>query len=65
MSAPVPYFDLVRQMKNAFNYRLCLVTCGRYEATTIALRRDPRWKPFMERLQREVRLPPGTPNPYL
>jgi serine/threonine-protein kinase len=42
-----------------------LVTCGRYEATTIALRRDPRWKPFMERLRREVRLPPGTPNPYL
>lgn len=41
-----------------------LVTCGRYEATTIAFRRDPRWKPFMERLRREVRLPPGTPNPY-
>jgi serine/threonine-protein kinase len=42
-----------------------LVTCSRYEATTVALRRDPRWKPFMERLRREVRLPPGTPNPYL
>ncbi len=29
MSAPVPYFDLVRQMKNAFNYRLGLVTHAR------------------------------------
>jgi transposase len=26
MSAPVPYFDVVRQMSNAFNYRLRLVT---------------------------------------
>ncbi len=26
MPAPMPYFDLVRQMKNAFNYRLRLVT---------------------------------------
>jgi serine/threonine-protein kinase len=42
-----------------------LVVCNRYEATTVAFRRDPRWKPFMERLRREVRLPPGTPNPYL
>jgi hypothetical protein len=29
MSAPVPYFDVVRQMKNAFNYRLQLVTYAR------------------------------------
>jgi TolB-like protein len=42
-----------------------LVFCTRYEGTTVAFRRDPRWKPFMERLRREVRLPPGTPNPYL
>ena len=26
MPAPVPYFDVVRHMKNAFNYRLQLVT---------------------------------------
>jgi hypothetical protein len=26
MSAPAPYFDLVRQMKNPFDYRLRLVT---------------------------------------
>jgi tetratricopeptide (TPR) repeat protein len=42
-----------------------LVFCTRYEGTTVAFRRDPRWKPFMERLRREVHLPPGTPNPYL
>jgi TolB-like protein/predicted Ser/Thr protein kinase len=42
-----------------------LFACTRYEGTTVAFRRDPRWKPFMERLRREVRLPPGTPNPYL
>jgi len=42
-----------------------LVVCTRYEGTTVALRRDPRWKPFAERLGREVRLPSGTPNPYL
>jgi transposase len=29
MSAPVPYFDVIRQMPNAFNYRLRLVTHAR------------------------------------
>ena len=29
MSAPVSYFDVVRQMKNAFNYRFRLVTHAR------------------------------------
>jgi hypothetical protein len=29
MPAPVPYFDLVREMKNAFNYRLQLVSYAR------------------------------------
>src|SRR3990172_8762877 len=29
MSNPVPYFDLIREMKNAFNYRLWLVTHAR------------------------------------
>ncbi len=41
-----------------------LVFCTRYDATNVAFRRDPRWKPFIERLRREVLLPPGTPNPY-
>jgi hypothetical protein len=38
MSAPVPYFDLVRQMKNAFNYRLRLVTCARQQGIKAAAR---------------------------
>lgn len=27
-------------------------------------RRAPRWKSFIERFRRQVRLPPGTSNPY-
>jgi hypothetical protein len=46
MSAPVPYFDLVRQMKSAFNYRLRLVTYARqYGIKAAARRRDGRHIP--------------------
>jgi transposase len=38
MTAPVPYFDLVRQMKNAFNYRLRLVTQARQQGIKAAAR---------------------------
>jgi len=38
MSAPVPYFDVVRQMKNAFNYRLQLVTYARQHGIKAAAR---------------------------
>ena len=38
MSAPVPYFDVVRQMKNAFNYRLQLVTAARQHGIKAAAR---------------------------
>jgi len=38
MPAPVPYFDLVRQMKNAFNYRLQLVTVARQHGIKAAAR---------------------------
>ncbi len=38
MSAPVPYFDVVRQMKNAFNYRLRLVTHARQHGIKAAAR---------------------------
>jgi transposase len=38
MSAPVPYFDVVRQMKNAFNYRLRLVTYARCHGIKAAAR---------------------------
>jgi tetratricopeptide (TPR) repeat protein len=41
-----------------------LVECTPYESSSVALRRDPRWKPFIDRLRRLVRLPPGTPDPY-
>ena len=38
--------------------------CTPYDPGSVALRRDPRWRLFVERLRRLVRLPPGTPNPY-
>ena len=38
--------------------------CTPYESSSVALRRDPRWRSFVVRLRRLVRLPPGTPNPY-
>jgi serine/threonine-protein kinase len=41
-----------------------LVSCTPYTPGSVALRRDLRWKPFIERLRRLVRLPPGTPDPY-
>jgi TolB-like protein/predicted Ser/Thr protein kinase len=36
-----------------------------YDPLFVALRHDPRWKSFIDRVRRLVRLPPGTPNPYL
>jgi tetratricopeptide (TPR) repeat protein len=41
-----------------------LIACTPYDPHCVALRRDPRWKPFIDRLRRLVRLPPGTPDPY-
>ncbi len=41
-----------------------LVWCVPYDPNSVALRRDPRWKPFIDRLRRLVRLPPGTRDPY-
>jgi tetratricopeptide (TPR) repeat protein len=41
-----------------------LIYCTPYDPNSLALRRDPRWKPFIDRLRRLVRLPPGTPDPY-
>ncbi len=38
MAAPVPYFEVVRQMKNAFNYRLRLVTQARQHGIKAAAR---------------------------
>jgi hypothetical protein len=41
-----------------------MVTCTGGDVTLSVFRRDPRFKPFIERLRKAVRLPPGTPNPY-
>jgi TolB-like protein/predicted Ser/Thr protein kinase len=41
-----------------------LIISPRYDPGSVCFRRDPRWKPFMERVRQEMRLPPGTPNPY-
>lgn len=41
-----------------------LVGCTPHDPFSVALRHDPRWKPFIERLRRQVRLPQGTPDPY-
>jgi serine/threonine protein kinase/tetratricopeptide (TPR) repeat protein len=41
-----------------------LIVCTPDDPSSVALRRDPRWKPFIDRLRRLVRLPPGTPDPY-
>src|SRR5215469_13176952 len=41
-----------------------LVYCTPYDPESVALRRDPRWKSFIDHLRRLVRLPPGTPDPY-
>jgi len=38
MPAPVPYFEVVRQMKNAFNYRLRLVSHARQHGIKAAAR---------------------------
>jgi len=40
------------------------LVCLTFWSTNIALRRDPRWKPFVDRLRPLVRLPPGTPDPF-
>src|SRR5690348_9370906 len=38
MTAPVPYFDVIRNMQNAFNYRLRLVTHARQHGIKAAAR---------------------------
>lgn len=41
-----------------------LVFCTPNDPLSVVLRRDPRWKPFIDRPRRLVRLPPGSPDPY-
>jgi eukaryotic-like serine/threonine-protein kinase len=35
------------------------------DPVAVALRRDPRWKPFIDRIRKLVRLPPGASDPLL
>ena len=57
--------DAFRLLDRAFDERVPYLTwCTPYDALSIAYRRDPRWKSFTDRLRRQVRLPPGTPDPY-
>ena len=74
MCAPVPYFDQVRQMKNAFNFRLQLVTyapqhgikkTARDFATTVPTVRKwfRRWKERgLEGLKNLSRAPHSCPH---
>jgi tetratricopeptide (TPR) repeat protein len=58
--------EAFRLLDRAFEQRdPYLPVCVPYDALSIALRRDPRWKPFIDRVRQQVRLPPGTPDPYL
>ncbi len=41
-----------------------LVYSTPYDPESVALRRDIRWKLFIDRLRQKVRLPPGTSDPY-
>jgi tetratricopeptide (TPR) repeat protein len=41
-----------------------VIGCAPVDPCLNAFRRDPRWKSFIERFRQQVRLPPGTPNPY-
>ena len=41
-----------------------LVVCTPYDPLSVALRHDSRWKLFIDRLRKLVRLPEGSPDPY-
>jgi serine/threonine-protein kinase len=41
-----------------------LALCVPNDASSAALRRDPRWRTFLTRLRQQVKLPPGAANPY-
>jgi TolB-like protein/Flp pilus assembly protein TadD len=57
--------DAFRLLDQALNQRTpWLVFSSPYDPLSVALRRDPRWKPFIDRLRGQVRLPPGTLDPY-
>jgi TolB-like protein/Flp pilus assembly protein TadD len=57
--------EAFRLLDQALEQRIpWLVGCVPDDPLSVALRRDPRWKSFIGRLRRQVRLPQGTPDPY-
>jgi TolB-like protein len=57
--------EAFRLLDRAFEQRdPFLVMSVPHDPFSVALRRDPRWKLFIDRVRRLVRLPPGTPDPY-
>ena len=62
----------LRQMDDAFQFlHQALeqrtpypIFCTKNDGNSIALRRDPRWKVFGERLRKLVKLPLGACDPY-
>jgi hypothetical protein len=58
--------EAFRRLDQAFEQRdPFLVMCVPHDPFSVALRHDPRWKSFIDRVRRLVRLPPGTSDPYL
>ncbi|MGB7844060.1 MAG: protein kinase [Candidatus Acidiferrum sp.] len=59
MDEAFPLLDQALEQRTPY-----LIVCTPYDPESVALRRDPRWKLFIDRLRKQVRLPPGTPDPY-
>ncbi|OFW29827.1 MAG: hypothetical protein A3J28_04945 [Acidobacteria bacterium RIFCSPLOWO2_12_FULL_60_22] len=73
MSSPAPYFDLVREMKDAYNHRLRLVDYARQNGIRAAAREDfllttfPITNPFFAGALEKLLATPGMlfRGPYL
>ncbi len=58
--------EAFRLLEKALDQRTpFLVNCTRLDPLSVALRRDARWRSFIDRLRKLVRLPAGAPDPYL
>jgi len=56
-------FQLLEQALDQHSASLLYLT--RRDPACLALRKDPRWAPFLKRLGQKVRLPPGNQDPYI
>lgn len=59
MDEAFQFLDRALEQRNPY-----LICCTRNDGNSVALRRDPRWALFAERLRRSVKLPAGTPDLY-